>query len=98
MDCDVRGTRAEMSVTGDLDMSAAFKMEPEIEHVVRENAIDELVLDLSDVSFIDSAGVGSLLSSRERLNVLGIRTTITRPSRPVRRVLDATGADDPLLS
>jgi anti-anti-sigma factor len=81
-----------------LDMAAAFKLEPEIEHVVQEHAVDELVLDLSDVSFIDSAGVGSLLSSRERLNVLGVRTTITRPSQPVRRVLNAAGADDLLLS
>src|SRR3954454_8289685 len=98
LDCEVHGTRAEMSVAGDLDMAAAFKLEPEIEHVVQEHAVDELVLDLSDVSFIDSAGVGSLLSSRERLNVLGVRTTITRPSQPVRRVLNAAGADDLLLS
>jgi anti-anti-sigma factor len=98
LDCEVRGTTAEMSVGGDLDMAAAFKIEPAIEDVVRENAIDEVILDLADVEFIDSAGIGSLLSSRERLSSLGIRTTVARPSRAVRHVLDATGTSRVLLS
>jgi anti-anti-sigma factor len=98
LDCEVRGTTAEMSVGGDLDMAAAFKLEPAIENVVRENAIDEVILDLADVSFIDSAGIGSLLSSRERLDSLGIRATVARPSAAVQRVLNVTGTNSVLLS
>jgi anti-anti-sigma factor len=59
--------------------------------------VDELVLDLGGVNFIDSAGLGSLLSTHQRLNDLGIKSKITRPSDAVERVLDASGTRGVLL-
>ena len=91
LDYEVRGATAELVLSGDLDMAAAFKLEPTVERVVAENDVDELVLDLGGVNFIDSAGLGSLLSTHERLNGLGIKAKITRPSDAVERVLAATG-------
>ncbi|HEX5618246.1 MAG TPA: STAS domain-containing protein [Solirubrobacteraceae bacterium] len=91
LDCELRGTTAELALNGDLDMAAAFKLEPAIERVVSQNDVDELVLDLEGVRFIDSAGLGSLLSTHERLHDLGIKSTITRPSEAVERVLAASG-------
>ncbi|HET8713386.1 MAG TPA: STAS domain-containing protein [Gemmatimonadales bacterium] len=91
LSCEVRGTIAEVLVSGDLDMAAAFKLEPAIERVVAEHSVQALVLDLADVSFIDSAGVGSLLSARDRLNDLGVNAHFTRPSKAVERVLDVGG-------
>jgi anti-sigma B factor antagonist len=98
LDCELRGTTAELVLTGDLDMAAAFKLEPAIERVISQNDVDELVLDLGAVNFIDSAGLGSLLSTNERLNDLGIKSQIKRPSQAVERVLDATGTRDVLIS
>jgi anti-anti-sigma factor len=91
LDCEVRGATAELALRGDLDMAAAFKLEPAVERVVAENDVEELVLDLGGVSFMDSAGLGSLVSTHERLDSLGIRSKITRPSAAVERVLAATG-------
>lgn len=96
-DCELRGSTAELAVKGDLDMAAAFKLEPAIDRVVAENDVDELVLDLGGIEFIDSAGLGTLLSTNERLNDLGIKSTIKRPSAAVERVLDATGTRGVLL-
>lgn len=78
-------------------MAGAFKLEPAIEEVVSENRVDELVFDLGGVSFMDSAGLGSLLSSHERLKDLGIDVKVTRPSKAVERVLDSTGTRGVLL-
>ena len=97
LDCEVHGATAELVLDGDLDMAAAFKLEPAIERVVSENAVDELVLDLAAVDFMDSAGLGSLLSTHERLHDLGIDAKVTRPSAAVQRVLDATGTRAVLL-
>ena len=97
LDCEIRGTTAELTLNGDLDMAAAFKLEPAIERVVSENAVDALVLDLAGVDFIDSAGVGSLLSTQQRLNDLGVVATVKRPSAAVKRVLDISGASTLLL-
>jgi anti-anti-sigma factor len=98
LDYEVRGTSAELVLNGELDMAAAFKLEPTIERLVSDNDLHELVLDLGGVNFIDSAGVGSLLSTHERLNDLGIRSQIRRPSKAVERVLDATGTLGVLIS
>ncbi len=88
LDYELRGTTAEVVLNGDLDMAAAFKLEPAIERVVSESAVDEVVLDLEGVAFMDSAGLGSLLATQDRLGDRGIRTKIARPSDAVRRVLD----------
>ena len=96
-DYELRGTTAELAVNGDLDMAAAFKLEPAIERVVSANDVDELILDLGGVEFIDSAGLGTLLATHERLTDLGIKPRITRPSAAVERVLDATGTRGVLL-
>jgi anti-sigma B factor antagonist len=98
LEYELRGTTAEVVLDGDLDMAASFKLEPAIERVVSRNDVDELILDLGGVNFIDSAGLGTLLSAHERLNDLGIRSKITRPSPAVERVLDATGTRDVLIS
>jgi anti-sigma B factor antagonist len=92
LDCEIRGTTAEVTVDGDLDMAAAFKLEPVIERLVSEGDVEELVLDLAGVNFIDSAGVGSLVSTQQRLDELGVSAKVRRPSEAVRRVLDVSGA------
>jgi anti-sigma B factor antagonist len=97
LDCELRGTTAEVALNGDLDISAAFKLESAIERMVSQHDVDALVLDLGGVGFTDSAGLGSLLATHERLNDLGIRSEITKPSEAVQRVLDASGTRDVLI-
>jgi anti-anti-sigma factor len=97
VDCEVHGKTAEVALNGDLDMAAAFKLEPAIERLVAENEVGELVIDLGGVEFIDSAGLGSLLSTHERLSQLGVSAKVQRPSEAVERVLDVSGARSVLL-
>jgi len=47
----------------------------------------EVVLDLSEVSTIDAAGIGALVS----LQAAGIYLKLMNPTEPVRAVLDLTG-------
>ena len=91
LDYEVHGTTAEVTVNGDLDMATTFKLEPAIERVVAQNSVDELVLDLRGVAFMDSSGLGLLLSTQQRLDDRGITTRIRRPSPAVKRVIDASG-------
>ena len=71
-------------------MTAAFRVESELERLVATPGIDGVVLDLADVRFLDSAGLGVLLSLREQATRLGRDVRIARMSEPVRRILDAT--------
>ena len=94
LDYELHGTTAEVALTGDLDMAGAFKLEPAIERMVAETTVDRLVVDLAGVEFIDSAGVGSLVSTQDRLSDLGIDARFRSPSDAVRRVLDVSGVRD----
>jgi anti-anti-sigma factor len=75
-------------------MAAAFRLEPELERLLAARDVRALVLDLADVGFVDSAGLGALLSIRERTTQLGIEMAIARPSDAVRRLLELAGSGD----
>jgi anti-anti-sigma factor len=81
----------ELVLAGDLDMAATFKLEPEFDRLLSAKQVRRLVLDVADVEFIDSAGLGALLSIRDQTKLLGIEMTLINLSDPVRRILDLSG-------
>lgn len=87
----LREQSLEVAFGGELDMAAAFKLEPAIEQLLASQEVRALVLDLADLAFVDSAGLGAILAIRERTHQDGIGLAITRPSDPVRRLLVLTG-------
>jgi anti-sigma B factor antagonist len=98
VDSVVRATSIDIALAGELDMAAAFRLEPELERLVATRGIDAVVLDLDDVGFLDSAGIGVLLSIRDQARRQGLDFRIGRMSEPVRRVLDATATRSALDS
>lgn len=55
--------------------------------------VDKLVVDLTDVTFIDSTALGVLIGGVRRLSGVGGAMTLVVTSRPVERVLSITGLD-----
>jgi anti-sigma B factor antagonist len=90
------GDRVVATLSGDLDMFATFRLEPELERATRQPGVRALVIDMAGVEFIDSAGLGLLLATHERLRAEQVRFELANPSRSVRRMLDLTGAADTL--
>jgi anti-anti-sigma factor len=90
---DVRQRDADVDVrlAGDLDMAATFRLEPAIDRAVDQEGVRQLVLDLGEVGFIDSAGLGALLSIRERTRSLGIEMRLANVSPPAQRFLKLSG-------
>src|SRR6266508_1678182 len=56
-----------------------------------EQGVYHLVVDLEQVSFLDSSGIGVLISVRRRIREHGGSLRLTAPSPHVRRVLELTG-------
>ena len=50
-----------------------------------------VVVDLADLSFIDSTGLGALVAGFQRARDAGIAFRLARPSRGVRQVLVLSG-------
>jgi anti-anti-sigma factor len=55
-----------------------------------------LVVDMNDVTFMDSTVLGLLLATQHRLRAEGTRFLVANPSDSVRRMLALTGAADAL--
>jgi len=80
-----------VAIVGELDMAATLKIEPELDRLLAREQARRLVLDLAAVGFLDSAGLGGLLSVRERAGRLGIEMDLVNVSAAVRRILDVSG-------
>jgi anti-anti-sigma factor len=93
VEVEPRDAAVDVRLAGDLDMAATFRLEPEIERAVDKDGVRRLVLDLGEVAFIDSAGLGALLSIRERTRSRGIEMRLTNVSPPARRLLELSGTD-----
>jgi anti-anti-sigma factor len=85
------GATLDVVVSGELDMAAAFNLETELDRLLTASDLRAVALDLAEVTFIDSAGLGTLLAVRERAKELGMDVSITRVSDHVQRTLDVAG-------
>ncbi len=90
------GDSVVASLSGDLDMHATFRLEPDLERVTQQPGVRSLVIEVGGVDFIDSAGLGLLLATHERLRAERIRFVLANPSPSVLRMLKLTGAADTL--
>jgi anti-sigma B factor antagonist len=76
----------------DIDISNAVQLQAGlIEHLNEFGP--ELVLDLSEVRFIDSTGLGVLVSVLKRAREQGGHVTLLNPNREIDRLLQITGLD-----
>jgi anti-sigma B factor antagonist len=91
------GDALEVALAGELDMAAAFRLEPELDRLLAPGEVRRLVLDLAELTFIDSAGLGALLAIHDRAQELDIEFLLANPSDPVRRILDLSGTASVLL-
>ncbi|WP_214415956.1 STAS domain-containing protein [Sphaerisporangium fuscum] len=86
----VRADATICRVSGDVDISNSPLLR---QHLLA--AIDRshatIVLDLSEVTFMDASGVSALLAARRRSVRLGGGVRLVAPSSSVCRVLEAAG-------
>jgi stage II sporulation protein AA (anti-sigma F factor antagonist) len=86
-DRDAETVRAELR--GEIDASNADEVRSELEDAISERA---LVIDLSRLDYLDSAGIRALFAVSESASVRGCRCSIViRETSPVRRILDVAG-------
>jgi anti-anti-sigma factor len=81
------GDALEVKVKGRLDNYWTEHLRRNLEEVIREGA-HGILLNLADISFLSSAGVGLLVKFHTQLNGIGGSFVITHPSDRVKQVLD----------
>jgi anti-sigma B factor antagonist len=89
------GDRATVALRGELDLSGVERARQAIEQA-ESNESPLLVIDLSELDFIDSTGLEVLLRAARRAEDSGRRLIVAKPSRYVRRLLELTAIDQSL--
>jgi anti-sigma B factor antagonist len=90
------GETTVVTLVGEIDMAATFRLEPELERLSREGEVSALVIDMQGIEFMDSSALGLLLATQQRLRAEGIRFLVANPSAGARRILELTGVADSL--
>jgi anti-anti-sigma factor len=90
------GPVAEVALSGELDMTATFRLEPAIDRLLETGDVRELVLDLTGVDFVDSSGLGLLLTTHERTTQAAVSMAIVGTRPEIERVFQLAGIHDVL--
>lgn len=85
-----RGGVAVMALSGELDMATAPILRENLARVEDSGAVS-IMLDLSEVTFIDSSGLKEFLEARSRAQDNGHRLLMSGASPAAQRLFELTG-------
>ncbi|OLN24968.1 hypothetical protein DVDV_3744 [Desulfovibrio sp. DV] len=81
-------------LSGEIIMDAVGECKAEVERLALETTASSLVIDLSDVSFMDSSGVGFLIGLRRLCQERGKTMAVADPAPPIKKLLDMLRLSD----
>jgi anti-anti-sigma factor len=85
-----------LALHGELDVAAAPQLEKLLEEI-RAERHDRVMVELSDLSFVDSAGVSVLIKAKKEAEEDGSQLVLRRPTAQVHRVFAVVGMVDWLV-
>jgi anti-anti-sigma factor len=84
---------AEMTVAGELDLATSPRLREAVEVCLGES-VRTLVIDLRDVTFIDSTGLRTLVFAKQLADDLGAGLLLGSPSDAVMQLLKLVGLEN----
>jgi anti-sigma B factor antagonist len=83
-----------VNVAGDLDIATGRSLADQVGAVMADGPPGELILNVAELRFCDSAGINALVRLRKLADQHGWRFAMVHPQSQVRRVLELTGLRD----
>jgi anti-anti-sigma factor len=86
------GDACTLTVVGDVDLSTSPQLKRALDEAFERDPVPSVVrADLSGVPFLDTIGLGLLLSARTRAEKLGSRFVVSSTSAALERLFDVAG-------
>ena len=89
-----KGT-AVLYLQGELDMATSGQLHDAVDGAMAEE-VTGVVLDVAELTFVDSTGIGHLVSAKRRAEDDGRTFVLRNPTRAVHKTLRLTGLDQRL--
>ncbi len=80
-------------LTGEIDHHSAVGVRRELDDYFFENRPENVILDLSQISFMDSSGLGLIMGRYSLLRDLGGKLSVRNPSARVEKILNLAGLE-----
>ena len=90
---DEKNKTAVFTVTGELDHYGAKDIREEIDRAIGKYRPNTAVLDLHEVSFMDSAGIGLILGRYDRVSGYGGTLIVRDPTKEILKMLNLAGME-----
>jgi anti-sigma B factor antagonist len=87
------GNATVVRLQGDFDLHAAAQVRTKLEGLVEETG-HEVFIDLTEVDFLDSSGLGTLVGLQKRANRSHARLALCGLPKQLERIIDVTHLRD----
>lgn len=92
--CVVGDGTVRVDAAGDLDMTCGNQLRDVVRQALAAHAPKRVVVDLSRITFLDSAGIGALVGVLKEAREQGATLLVADPTPFVHHILDITGLLD----
>jgi len=89
------GSTLRLRLTGEFDLAGVGRVEAALERISAEHT-RQVIFDLTDLSFLDSAGLHTILRANERSRSAAFDVIVVRPRGLANRVFTLTRAGEQL--
>jgi len=80
-----------ISVSGELDEAASKRARETLDALIEQTTAKKVMFDMSELSFMDSTGIGVLLGRFKKLKAKSVPLLIANPSKAVDKLLNLSG-------
>lgn len=87
----IRSKTLIVSLCGELDHHSAKEVKDMVEEVIKNRGIANLIFDFSNLSFMDSSGIGVVVGRYKLVSAIGGKVAIVSRNRVIDRLLKMSG-------
>ncbi len=88
---EVKGNGLVVRLRGELDHSAAERLRGELDGLIERTRAKRLLLDLSELDFMDSSGIGLIIGRYKKMRRRGGSVAVVAANRRIDRLFDLAG-------
>lgn len=85
------GKTMYVGLDGELDESTAVYTRTKLDAVLSDERIAKVVVELSQLKFMDSTGIGVLLGRYKRMKTRGVSVYLANPTKSIDKILTLSG-------
>ncbi len=85
------GSTMYIGLSGELDESSAVYIRSKLDELFELKEFKKVVIEMSELTFMDSTGIGVLLGRYKKLKARGVPIYIANPIKSIDKILNLSG-------